>query len=107
MKDLYNRIKNSAKQRGIEFSLTLGDLHDLTIPITCPVLGIPLKKNRGRQSDNSISVDRIDSNKGYSKDNIIIVSWRANFLKSNSSLDEMKKLVIFYEELEESRNDKA
>ena len=100
MKSLYHHLKNSAKKRGIPFSLTLTDLHDLSIPITCPVLGLPLRHERGRPTDNSISVDRIDSNKGYTKDNIIVVSWRANFLKSNSSLEEMKQLVEFYEQLE-------
>ncbi len=75
------------------------DLYDLTIPITCPVLDIPLREEKGRQSDNSISIDRIDSSKGYTPDNIVVVSWKANRLKSNATLDEMKKLVEFYEQL--------
>jgi len=100
MKSLYHHLKSSAKSRGIPFSLTLTDLHDLSIPITCPVLGIPLKKERGRASDHSISVDRIDSNKGYTKDNIIVVSNKANRLKSNATLSEMRQLVEFYEQLE-------
>ena len=100
MKSLYHHLKNSAKARGISFSLTLTDLHDLSIPITCPVLGIPLRKERGQPTDNSISVDRIDSSKGYTKDNIIVVSMKANRLKSNATLSEMKKLVEFYEQLE-------
>ena len=100
MKSLYHHLKNSAKKRGIPFSLTLTDLHDLTIPITCPVLGIPIRHERGRPTDNSISVDRIDSDKGYTKDNIIVVSQKANRLKSNATLSEMKQLVEFYEQLE-------
>ena len=72
----------------------------MTIPITCPVLGIPIRHERGRPTDNSISVDRIDSDKGYTKDNIIVVSQKANRLKSNATLAEMKQLVEFYEQLE-------
>lgn len=99
MKAIYNRLKNRAKQRGIEFNLTLTDLNNLSIPISCPVLGIPLRTERGRQTDNSISIDRIDSNKGYTVDNIIVVSWKANRLKSNASLREMRRLLEFYEGL--------
>lgn len=100
MKAIYNRLKNRAKQKSIEFNLTLTDLNNLPIPITCPVLGIPLRTERGRQTDNSISIDRIDSSKGYTINNIIVVSWKANRLKSNASLIEMRKLVEFYEGLE-------
>jgi len=102
MKNIYNRLKYRAKQKGIPFTLTMTDLNDLSIPLTCPVLGIPLRTERGRQTDNSISIDRIDSNKGYTPDNIIVVSWKANRLKSNASLQEMRKLVEFYEHLEEN-----
>lgn len=98
-KELYNRLKSSAKSRGIPFSLTLMDLNNLTFPITCPVLGIPIKFNRGKAEDNSISIDRIDSSKGYEIDNIIVVSLKANKLKSNATKEEMQKLSEFYKDL--------
>lgn len=102
MKEIYNRLKSRAKAKGIPFTLTLTDLNDLSIPITCPILNIPLRKERGRQTDNSISIDRIDSSKGYTIDNIVVVSWKANRLKSNATLTEMKQIVKFYEHLEEN-----
>ncbi len=61
-----------------------------------PVLNIPLTFNNGTAKDNSYSVDRIDSTKGYSFDNIIIVSNRANRLKSDATLLEIKQLAEFY-----------
>jgi hypothetical protein len=97
VRDEYHRIKNSAKRRGIEFDLKFEDLALLSIPVTCPALGIPLKKARGRRTDNSPSVDRIDSTKGYLPDNIVVVSWRANKIKSNATLDELRRIVSFYE----------
>lgn len=99
LKQLLNQLKNSAKKRGIEFNLTTSDIDDIGIPITCPVLGIPLKFHRGRPQDDSISFDRIDSTKGYTKENLVIVCYRVNKLKSNATLREMQSIVKFYNDL--------
>ena len=94
-KKLYNSLKSSAKKRNIPFNLTLTDLNNLTFPITCPILGIPLSVNN-KQSDNSYSIDRIDSSKGYEIDNIIVISWKANRLKNNATNEDLSKLSQFY-----------
>lgn len=93
IKTLYNRVKASAKTRDIHFDLTLTQLNELTFPITCPILGIPLEFHRGRAQDNSVSFDRIDSSIGYTIDNIMIISNRANKLKSDATEDEMRKFA--------------
>lgn len=98
LKPIYNRLKNSAKKRGIHFDLTLSDLEELSIPLSCPILNIPLAFNSGRVQDNSVSYDRIDSTKGYTKDNLVIISWKANRLKNNASTEELQKISIFYSE---------
>lgn len=95
IKSLYNSLKYSAKKRNIPFNLTLVDLNNLTFPITCPILGIPIRFNR-KQQDDSISIDRIDSTLGYEIDNIIVISWKANRLKSNASKEELEKISEFY-----------
>jgi len=95
IKSLYNRLKSSAKKRNIPFTLTLTELNNLTFPISCPILNIPLNSNN-KQSDNSYSIDRIDSDKGYEIDNIIVVSWKANRLKNNATKEEMEKIAEFY-----------
>ena len=96
---LWNNLKSSAEKRSIPFSLSLSDMDDIGIPIVCPILGLPLYFHRNKVEDDSISFDRIDSSKGYSVDNLIVISYRANKLKSNATLDEMRKLVNFYEQL--------
>lgn len=96
IKAIYNRLKSSAKKRGIEFDLKLTDLNDLTFPITCPILNIPLRFNRGEPKDDSYSIDRIDSKKGYSVDNIVVISYKANRLKSNASKEELNKISEFF-----------
>lgn len=93
IKTLYNRLKASAKKRGILFDLTLTEMNDLTFPITCPILNIPLEFNRGSAKDNSVSFDRIDSSIGYTIDNIMIISNRANKLKSDATEDELNKFA--------------
>lgn len=93
---IYNRLKASAKKREIPFELKISDIWDLSIPLTCPILGIPLEFHRGKPRDNSVSVDRIDNTKGYTKDNITIISYKANVLKRNASNEELKALSEFY-----------
>ena len=96
---IIQQLKASAKKRNIPFDLTTLDLDEIGIPITCPVLNIPIFYHKGTVKDNSISVDRIDSSKGYTKDNIVIVSHRVNKLKSNATLDELGRIVKFYGEM--------
>ena len=47
----------------------------------------------------SPSFDRIDPKKGYTKNNIVIVSTRANRIKSDATVDEIRKVADFYEKL--------
>jgi hypothetical protein len=90
-RNLKNRLVNAARARskksGVEFDLTVDDFE---IPDKCPLLGIELYVADGRKTVkyNSASLDRIDSSKGYTKDNIWIISFKANTMKSNSTLDE-------------------
>ena len=67
---------------------------DIVIPDRCPLLDIPIEQNpRVKRTRNSPSLDRLDSRRGYEKDNIVVVSWRANDLKGDASLEEMETLV--------------
>lgn len=71
-------------------------MQDLIIPEICPVLDIPIIISFGNgRTDNGPSVDRIDNNKGYIKDNIIVISWRANNIKSYASIEELEKNFKF------------
>jgi hypothetical protein len=96
---LYSRLKASAKKRNIPFDLTVSQLYSLSWPVTCPILNIPLRFNKGLVQDNSYSIDRIDNSKGYSIDNIIIISYKANRLKNNGTIEELKLIQEFYQQL--------
>jgi hypothetical protein len=79
----------------MEFSITASDI---TIPDTCPVLGIKLKiseRGSGRQN-TAPSLDRVDNTKGYVPGNVEVISWRANALKRDITPEEMVALARHY-----------
>jgi G:T-mismatch repair DNA endonuclease (very short patch repair protein) len=39
------------------------------------------------------SVDRLDNSKGYIKGNVVLICWRCNNLKSDSSIEKLEKIV--------------
>lgn len=86
---LLNYARRNAKRRGEECSL---ELNDIVIPEYCPVLGIKLEPGSHSHQDCSPSVDRIDSTKGYSKNNVWIISARANRIKNNATIEEIGML---------------
>jgi len=86
---LLNYARRNAKRRGEECTL---ELKDIVIPEYCPVLGIKLEPGSNSHQDCSPSVDRIDSTKGYVKDNVWIISARANRIKNNATIEEIKLL---------------
>lgn len=81
--------KQRARLRNIFFDITK---EDIKLPINCPILGIELKYNQGTGAggkDNSFSLDRIDPTKGYTKDNIQVISHKANSMKFTATKEEL------------------
>lgn len=87
-------ILGRCKKRAREFNLECDiELDDIVIPEVCPVLNIPLVRGKKKARINSPSVDRIDPNKGYTKDNIQIISNLANMMKNNASPEQLIKFA--------------
>jgi hypothetical protein len=84
---LLHSCKNNAKKQNIEFALKV---EDIVIPKTCMYLGIELTNisGEGRVQSNA-SIDRIDSTKGYIKDNIQVISDLANKMKQNATPEQL------------------
>lgn len=102
-KALFMAAKARAAKRGMKFTITLDDL---TFPERCPILGIPMSFGLGggmsmglAVRDTRYSIDRIDNSKGYIPGNVIVVSYRANRLKSDARISELREIVRFYDEL--------
>jgi len=52
-------------------------------------------KEDGQKNDSSPSMDRVDSNRGYTKDNVAILCWRCNKHKQDSNSQELRMLADF------------
>ena len=88
---MLTRAKSRAKIGNIPFNLTL---EDISIPHTCPLLGIPIEvQPKKGYHPNSPSLDKIIPEKGYIKGNVWVISNRANTLKNDATLTELKTLV--------------
>ena len=94
--NLWRSAKSRASKRGILFEI---EIADIIVPEVCPVLGIPLNTGVGKVTENSPSLDRIIPEKGYVRDNIVVVSHKANTIKNNATIEELRKVVVFYEQL--------
>ncbi len=85
-----------AKRDGIDFTLTRDNCP--IIPDMCPICNIPLFTRKDRKKgpcSNSPTLDRINSSKGYTPENVRIISHRANRLKSDMSIEELEKLLLY------------
>jgi hypothetical protein len=89
--NMLQQARKRAKEKELEFNL---DVSDIIIPTHCPVLGIKLERLDKRHS-GSPSLDRIDNTKGYIKGNIAVISWRANSIKKDATLEELKAIVKY------------
>jgi len=86
---MWHSAKNRARKKEILFTITPDDI---VVPTHCPVLGIPIFIGEKGRRDNSPSLDRIRPERGYVKDNIAIISMRANRIKNDATLEEITRL---------------
>ena len=96
-RNLLTQAKSRAKRKGIPFEISLDDV---VIPSHCPVLGMKLLSSREATSstavkDNAPSLDKVDNAKGYVKGNVRVISYRANKLKGDATLDEVEAIAKY------------
>lgn len=96
-KHMIQAHKLSAKKRGLEFSITESDL--LPLPEVCPVLGLVLdyQATGGKNNACSASIDRKENSLGYIPGNVAVISHRANTLKRDATLEEMRGVLSYME----------
>lgn len=95
LKRMLCEARRRSKLNGRDFSLTYRDIYDLYCE-KCPVLGVDLSWNNSKLSFDSPTLDRINNEKGYVPGNVVIVSWRANKIKSDASMEELEAIVGFF-----------
>lgn len=96
---LYSSAKNRAKNKGWEFNITPEFIYQKLLPLKCEVTNLDLSLDRElTHKANALapSLDRINSNKGYTLDNVQIVCWWYNVMKQDWSKEIIKNLLINY-----------
>jgi len=98
---MWNNIVGGAKDRGLELSITKEDLQTIWANQKglCAVTGIPMEKIRATKTTRNryknlfkASLDRIDSELGYTKENVRMVCAHVNVMK----MDLTDEQLIFW-----------
>jgi len=101
-RDTFKRQFGARRQKAlrdnIPFTITLEEIEK---PKHCPVFGTELNYNwsgENRRDPNKATFDKLIPELGYVPGNVFVISWRANKLKSNMSIEELKKILKYIEE---------
>ena len=87
--------KARAKRLNVPFALQESDI---VIPTNCPILGLKLEPGPlGSQWPASPTLDRVIPELGYVPSNVAVISWRANQLKSDATIDELRQIVEWWQ----------
>ena len=104
-KDMYHNAKKRSKK--LEIELTIEDIHELYIKQNglCAISGLKLTHETYSYKDKehiinrlNISIDRINSNLGYTKDNIQLVTAIVNRMKTDLPDNEFIKICSIISE---------
>lgn len=92
---LFNSARMRARKYNAPFTITEQDIKELINKTTeCPLRKTTFERGSDhRACDNSLSIDRIDATKGYTKNNIQVLSYRANIIKNNINVETFELIV--------------
>ena len=102
---LRSGMRERAKDKGRDFDSDVFTVNYLMERITknpnCECCGrlldVGFKADR-KFNDSSPSMDRVDSSKGYTFENVAILCWRCNKSKQDSTADQLRIIVNFMDE---------
>lgn len=91
--EMLRRAKKRSNVRNLDFSITE---EDIEIPANCPVFGEPLEFSNSRSINRfAPSLDRVNPSLGYVKDNIEVISYKANAMKSDATSEELQLFALW------------
>lgn len=101
-KPILRSIRIRAKASGIPCDLSFDDVRAMLMQTkVCPVLGIPLAHRvsgkREGPADHAPSIDRRRPELGYVRGNVAVISQRANRLKNNATVEEVRRILVWME----------
>jgi len=107
-KQMFLAARHRAKRNNIPFNLTEDYLKSIyPSDMICPVLGFEMSVglDENGSMNTSPSLDRIIPEKGYVPGNVVVVSMRANSIKTNATPEEIRKVADFYEKVFDQLDD--
>jgi hypothetical protein len=92
---LYHSAKKRAREQCCPFDI---ELTDIVIPERCPVFPeIVLECGKGIVTNASPTLDKLIPSLGYVKGNIRVISHKANTIKQNASVEELRRVAEWLE----------
>jgi hypothetical protein len=68
---------------------------NIAILDACPIVGIALEQGTGTVADSSPSLNRLDNDGPYSKENVRVIGYRANRIMNDASLHDLISVAIY------------
>jgi len=104
LQEMLKGAKRRAKRKGRECELDLEFLKNLFLKTNgfCPISKVAFNLNNGTVKENNYmrpSIDRINNDRGYTKDNVRIIAWGINQQKNDMNEDLFNFFVerkVFY-----------
>lgn len=83
---MLSNAKRRALKKNLDFNLTL---EDIVVPDLCPILKIPFIIGTKGNYEHTPSLDRINNKLGYTRDNVQIITKKANSMKNSATSEEL------------------
>ena len=90
-----NTLINDSKHRKIENTLTVSDINEMMEKQNglCYWYKIPLIPSNQKKHPQQPSLDRLDLDKGYTKENVVLCSYSANIGRNENNLETWEKFL--------------
>lgn len=108
-KSYWNLVQKNAQERKLEFNITMNYVWDIyeQQERKCALSGLPINFNysfSNKRKQQTASIDRIDSKKGYLEGNIQICHIDVNIMKRDFSNEYFIKLCVLVADADETKN---
>ena len=90
--------RNMAIKHNIPFTICFEDIEQ---PTHCPILGIPLNygwSGLNKRDPAKASIDKLVPELGYVPGNVFVISWRANRLKGDGTIQDFEAILSYIKE---------
>jgi hypothetical protein len=96
IKTIFMKRRIFANKNRLPFNITWQYLHQIfPKDFRCPVLGMKMVWTGTRNGQNNPSLDRKVPDLGYVKGNVAWISYRANQIKNDATIEELEKIIDY------------